>query len=87
MKKLNMKRAQPIDELMRAMTAQTMSKYKEVNKKRLTSRRTDDKKHKTNNKPAEKHRTQLAQMYKQSDMGGSTHHRRDKHARQVNRRR
>ena len=35
MKKLNMKRAQPIDELMRAMTSQTISKYKEVDEQTI----------------------------------------------------
>jgi hypothetical protein len=38
MKKLNTKRVQPIDELMRAMTAETINKYKEENKKRQANR-------------------------------------------------
>jgi len=43
---------------MRAMTAETINKYKEENKKRQANRRTNIKKHKPNNKPAEMHRTQ-----------------------------
>jgi hypothetical protein len=62
MKKLNTKKVQPIDEIMCAITAETINKYKEAKKKRQAKRRTNNKKHKTNNRPAEMHRTQLAQM-------------------------